>query len=398
MPNIKKIKIQGVISDIEDTYARGELSSKADDIVEYEVQSIVGGLSSISKGVSVPVVCGQPIVLIGTTTSAPAEANIPSNWIQFNPTTGEGYMWNGQPSFVGQIYVTSNGKIYISEKTSSGTLSWVNYTYSYSLPTASSSTKGGVKVGTGLKMSSDTMSIDTINTIGSGVLGKPADSTIVDEMDNLKFDKLNIATSFGATTLDTKVPSEKLVKNSLDGKVGTSDIVTSFNTTASDTKVPSEKLVKNSLSSKFDKYYISSSFSGSHDNSYVPGEQLVRTSLAGKLNSPTTGASSGKVLGLDSDLNPVWEDNHKRFYEIADVSTFSSSVPTGIDEALQNGMIPIINLSNEIYYFAAKQGSGTSSRYSFQSVEISPEGNITIKVYWCNYIDTAWHLHTKYLG
>ena len=88
-----------------------------------------------------------------------------------------------------------------------------------------------------------------------------------------KIETSSIATSFGSTLSDSKVASEKLVKNSLDAKQATLvsgtniktvnnnsllgsgniniesgsdvDIVTSWEQTLSDTKVPSEKLVKN---------------------------------------------------------------------------------------------------------------------------------------------------------
>ena len=90
---------------------------------------------------------------------------------------------------------------------------------------------------------------------------------------------VDIVTSWSSTTSDSKVPSEKLVKNSLDGKQATLvsgtnlktinnesllgsgnifiqggsnvDVVTSWSSTLSDTSVPSEKLTKNSLDAKF---------------------------------------------------------------------------------------------------------------------------------------------------
>ena len=46
----------------------------------------------------------------------------------------------------------------------------VSNTYSYSLPTASSSTKGGVKVGSGLSISSDVLSVNTGSASAKGIL------------------------------------------------------------------------------------------------------------------------------------------------------------------------------------------------------------------------------------
>ena len=103
-----------------------------------------------------------------------------------------------------------------------------------------------------------------------------------------------IATSWGGTTSDAKVPSEKLAKTSLDAKQATLvsgtniktinnnsilgsgnleiqsssvDIATSWGSTLSDTKVPSEKLTKNSLDSKADASSLATvATSGDYDD------------------------------------------------------------------------------------------------------------------------------------
>ena len=54
---------------------------------------------------SIPLLCGQPMMLFGTGT--PQESIVPTNWIQFNPETGEGYNWNGTPSAEGQTYINT---------------------------------------------------------------------------------------------------------------------------------------------------------------------------------------------------------------------------------------------------------------------------------------------------
>lgn len=59
---------------------------------------------------------------------------------------------------------------------------------------------------------------------------------------------VTIQTSWGSPTSDSKVASEKLVKDSLDAKV-TATKVTSWSSTTSDSNVPSEKLVKDSIDS-----------------------------------------------------------------------------------------------------------------------------------------------------
>lgn len=54
---------------------------------------------------SIPLLCGQPMILFGAGT--PQESIVPTNWIQFNPETGEGYNWNGMPSAEGQTYINT---------------------------------------------------------------------------------------------------------------------------------------------------------------------------------------------------------------------------------------------------------------------------------------------------
>ena len=54
---------------------------------------------------SIPLLCGQPMILFGSGT--PSEEEVPSNWKQFDPITGEGYNWNGTPSAEGQTYINT---------------------------------------------------------------------------------------------------------------------------------------------------------------------------------------------------------------------------------------------------------------------------------------------------
>ncbi len=82
---------------------------------------------------AVPLVCGQPMILIGY--GSPKEGMVPFNWKQFDPKTGEGYNWNGLPSANGQIYIdtyngdsnqTSTAKIYVAVSLyNAGDLVWI---------------------------------------------------------------------------------------------------------------------------------------------------------------------------------------------------------------------------------------------------------------------------------
>ena len=58
---------------------------------------------------SIPLLCGQPMILFGAGT--PQEAIVPSNWKQFDPVTGTGYNWNGTPSAEGQVYINTLAEV-----------------------------------------------------------------------------------------------------------------------------------------------------------------------------------------------------------------------------------------------------------------------------------------------
>ena len=76
---------------------------------------------------SLPLLCGQPMMLFGAGT--PQEAIVPDNWQQFDPETGTGYNWNGEPSALGQVYINTtaetNGR-YTAVR-SGNTLIWKNF-------------------------------------------------------------------------------------------------------------------------------------------------------------------------------------------------------------------------------------------------------------------------------
>ena len=95
---------------------------------------------------------------------------------------------------------------------------------------------------------------------------------------------VDIDTSFPSTPSDTHVPSTKLVKNSLDGKV-TGTKVTSWSSTVSDTNIPSEKLVKNSLPTKLSDLTNDSDFiETSSTTGLIKNDGSIMTSGTGSTN------------------------------------------------------------------------------------------------------------------
>lgn len=74
---------------------------------------------------SLPLLCGQPMILFGAGT--PQKAIVPENWIDLKDG---GYAWNGSPTALGQVYintsVTSNGR-YTAIRDGKFALKWVNF-------------------------------------------------------------------------------------------------------------------------------------------------------------------------------------------------------------------------------------------------------------------------------
>lgn len=105
------------------------VSYTSDKIAATEKEAVsLGGDVRVPDYASLPLLCGQPMILFGKGT--PQQSVVPWNWKQYDPATGEGYDWNGQPSAIGQQYInesaTSNGR-YIAVLQSDGTLKWINF-------------------------------------------------------------------------------------------------------------------------------------------------------------------------------------------------------------------------------------------------------------------------------
>ena len=79
-----------------------ELIAEKDALIQDMEQAVIIERKGYN---SIPLLCGQPMILFGAGT--PQESIVPTNWIQFNPETGEGYNWNGTPSAECQTYINT---------------------------------------------------------------------------------------------------------------------------------------------------------------------------------------------------------------------------------------------------------------------------------------------------
>lgn len=107
-------------------------TNKALSLLETQAKSLNSAVTNIVHTTvddsALPTLCGQPPILFGAGT--PQEAIVPDNWKQFDPETGEGYNWNGEPSAAGQQYINtsaSTGGRYIAVPSADGGLTWKNF-------------------------------------------------------------------------------------------------------------------------------------------------------------------------------------------------------------------------------------------------------------------------------
>lgn len=128
MKIVNDTSLQSLIRTIKELFmSKGEadaiitLASDKIDSIEQEVISL-GETPDFS---SLPLLCGQPMILFGEGT--PQVSVVPKNWKQYDPATGEGYDWNGLPSAIGQQYInlsaSTNGR-YIAVDNGNGKLTW----------------------------------------------------------------------------------------------------------------------------------------------------------------------------------------------------------------------------------------------------------------------------------
>ena len=127
-------------------------------------------------------------------------------------------------------------------------------------------------------------------------------------------------TSWSSTVSHDNYPSEKLVKDSLDGKEDSSNKVTSWSSTASDEKFPSEKLVADALDEKQD---ASTAFDGAYSSltgvpetftpsSHTHGNLSNDGKIGSTANVPIITGTNGVLTAgsFGTEANTFAEGNH----------------------------------------------------------------------------------------
>ena len=122
---------------------------------------------------------------------------------------------------------------------------------------------------------------------------------------------VDISTSWGDPTSDSKVPSEKLTKDSLDGKENLSNKVTSISPSSTDTQYPSAKCVYDNLNSVYDNFIFNENLTPyTHILSNYTNTSSATLSVANEVLTITgNGASNGETGLLNTKVfAPITED------------------------------------------------------------------------------------------
>lgn len=146
-----------------------------------------------------------------------------------------------------------------------------------------------------------------IKTAAPSANDDAANKKYVDDADALKLNTSTLVGAWQGTPDNAHIPSEKLVKDTLDtkaavattlagygitdaydksqvdtllaGKLDDSQLKTSWSSPVSDANIPSEKLTKDTLDAKVDDTQIVATWSGTPTDTNIPSEKLVKDSL-----------------------------------------------------------------------------------------------------------------------
>ena len=165
-----------------------------------------------------------------------------------------------------------------------------------------------------------------------------------------KEDSSNKVTSWSGTPSDTRYPSEKLVKDSLDNKADTSDIPTKVSDLTNDSGFLTSH---QDISGKEDSSNKVSNWSGTPNDTHYPSEKLVKDSLDNKADAsdiPT------KVSDLTNDSGFL--TTHQDISGKANISDLATVATTGAYSDLTGTpTIPtnVSDLTNDAGYLTQHQ-------------------------------------------
>ena len=193
---------------------------------------------------------------------------------------------------------------------------------------------------------------------------------------NTTLKTVQLVTEWQNPPLDTNIPSEALVKNSLDlklddsqlisdwassatnnipnasmtltalnGKLDDSQLVTAWSNVPSNTNIPSEKLAKDTLDLKIDKSSIATAWGATPSDTKVPSEKLTADSLAKKQDA--TAASIVATLG-NTPVNRASADANGLNISSGYVKVSTKGVANGVATLDANAKIPLSQIPDSV--------------------------------------------------
>jgi hypothetical protein len=236
----------------------------------------------------------------------------------------------------------------------------------YTLPAATTSSLGGVKVGANLSVTEDgtisATSLDWNNVEGKPELYTKSEvytKTEVDTSLNTKQDKSNLVTSVNSSSTDEEYPSAKLLyttKNTLQSSINTNktNLENSINTTKSDLEssiTTTKSELKAQIDNKQDVSNLVTSISSSSTDTKYPSAKLLYTTKTGlETQINTKQDKSNLVTSVNSSSTDEEYPSAKLLYTTK--NTLQSSIDT--KQNISNLVTTIDENSTDTQYPSAK--------------------------------------------
>lgn len=237
--------------------------------------------------------------------------------------------------------------------------------YTYTLPTASSSTKGGIKVGTGLSISSDTLSVST--TSGTSTLEWNSEVTLG---------------TVGGLAIKAKLPANPNTNTHRPIQMNGTEILGN-NTTALNLKAGSNVTLSNSSGT----VTIAST-----NTTYTAGTGL---SLSGttfnhsnSITAKTAAAQSAKTLTWGGTFT-IYEEKYDAQGHVTGVASYNMTMPANPNSDTKN-TAGSTDISTKIFLVGAASQAASAQTYSDNQVYVT-NGQLD-----ANVVQVATHVKLQY--
>ena len=171
----------------------------------------------------------------------------------------------------------------------------------------------------------------------------PSEALVKDSLD-LKLDDSQLISDW-ASSATNNIPNASMTLTALNGKLDDSQLVTAWSNVPSNTNIPSEKLAKDTLDLKIDKSSIATAWGNNPSDTKVPSEKLTADSLAKKQDA--TAASIVATLG-DTPVNRASADANGLNISSGYVKVSTKGVANGVATLDANAKIPLTQIPDSV--------------------------------------------------